>query len=338
MRGEGLARFANALLRRLAREGEPALPDPSSDPLAALVARESVPEWLARRVLASLGPEGACAWAAAQNTPPPVWLRVNQTRTSRRDVEAMIAATAPRAKVVPESPLPEAVAVRQAASPADLQPVREGLATVQDLGAQLVGRLLGAHEGERILDACSGLGGKATHLAELAGGRALIHAVDLSGKKLRLLQEHARRLGLAGIRAVEADLCAAAAPLEEDYDRVLLDAPCTGLGVIRRHPELKWRRGEEDVMRLASVQKALLEAVARRVRVGGVLVYAVCSFSHEEGEAQVMMFLKEHPGFRLEPPEDPCVVPFLDDKGLLRTWPHVHNADGFVAARFRRMA
>ncbi|MBI5480146.1 MAG: 16S rRNA (cytosine(967)-C(5))-methyltransferase RsmB [Deltaproteobacteria bacterium] len=338
LRGPRLAGFANALLRKLARDGEPAAPAPDADPVAFMVARESYPEWLARLYLAEVGPEEAVAFAAAQNTAAPVWLRANPARGGRAEALRAIAAERPDAELHASPLLPEALRLRGASSPAELGAFRDGLCTVQDLGAQAVGRLCGAAPGERILDACAGVGGKSTHLAELAAGGALIDAADRSARKLALLIEHARRLGAAGITPVEVDLAAPGARLAAAYDRVLLDAPCTGLGVLRRHPELKWRREAADVARLAAVQAQLLGALAPRVRVGGVLVYSVCTVTPAEGAGQVARFLERHPGFRLEAPDEPAVAPLLDAHGLLRTLPHRHDADGFVAARLRRHA
>jgi 16S rRNA (cytosine967-C5)-methyltransferase len=218
--------------------------------------------------------------------------------------------------------LDEALLVRGAGSVEGLAVFQEGLVTVQDTAAQRVGRLCGAAAGERILDACAGVGGKSTHLAELADDRASIDAADLSRRKLDLAEDGARRLGLSGIRTVEADLTRADAPLAAAYDRVLLDAPCSGLGVLRRHPEGKWRRRPEEIGELAALQRRLLDAVATRVRPGGALVYSVCTFTHEEGPDLVRAFARSAPAFELE--------------RELHTWPHTDDADGFYAARLRR--
>jgi 16S rRNA (cytosine967-C5)-methyltransferase len=341
LRGVRLGGFANALLRRLAQEGEPLAPSADADPLAFLIERESYPEWLARLYLAGAGgpeagPADAVALATAQNSAAPVWLRANPARGGRAEAVRTITAERPDAELVPSTLLPEALRLRGAASPGDLGAFRSGLVTVQDLGAQVVGRTCGAAPGERILDACAGIGGKSTHLAELAAGGALIEAADRSARKLALLAEHVRRLGVSGITPIEAALTAPGDRLAAAYDRILLDAPCTGLGVLRRHPELKWRRVPADAARLAAVQAQLLAALAPRVRVGGVLVYSVCTVTPEEGAGQVARFLERHPGFCLEAPDDPAVAPFLDAHGVVRTLPHRHDADGFVAARLRR--
>jgi 16S rRNA (cytosine967-C5)-methyltransferase len=217
--------------------------------------------------------------------------------------------------------------VRGAGSPEGLTSFQEGLFTVQDAAAQRVGRLCGAAPGEDILDACAGVGGKTTHLAELAiqaGGPARVVAADKSRRKLDLCEDTTRRLGLSGIRVLVADLTAAApSTTPGDYDRVLLDAPCSGLGVLRRHPEAKWRP-PPDIAELAALQARLLAALAPRVRPGGVLVYSVCTFTNEEGPAQMAAFLAAHPHFRAT--------------GELRTWPHRDGSDAFFAVRLQRIA
>jgi 16S rRNA (cytosine967-C5)-methyltransferase len=326
--GEKVAGFANAVLRKLASAGEPP-PPPATDAVTVLEQVHSLPRWLGTRLVAGLGRDEAVAAGAAMNAPAPVALRVALWRAGRDDVAARLAAERPDARITAPARAPEALLVRGGGAPETLAVFQEGLCTVQDLAAQLVGRLCGAAPGERVLDACAGVGGKSTHLAELAraaGGRAEIHAADTSRRKLDLGQDSARRLGLDEIRAFELDLAdaaARAAQLAPSYDRVLLDAPCSGLGVLRRHPEAKWRRRPADVAELAALQARLLGGLAPLVRPGGVLVYAVCTFTAEEGPAQLAHFLAAHPEFAAD--GEPLV-----------TWPHRDDADAFFAARLRR--
>jgi 16S rRNA (cytosine967-C5)-methyltransferase len=194
---------------------------------------------------------------------------------------------------------------------------------VQDLAAQAIARLVDPQPGERLLDACAGVGGKSTHLAALLDNRGLIDAADLSERKLELAADSARRLGVTCVSPKRADLTDLRAPLEASYDRVLLDAPCSGLGVLRRHPEAKWRRQPEDARALAGIQAKMLAALAPRVRPGGVLVYSVCTFTDEEGPRQIASFLAAHADFVAE--GEPVV-----------TWPHRDDADAFYAIRLRR--
>jgi 16S rRNA (cytosine967-C5)-methyltransferase len=367
--GPRLAGFANGVLRRLAREGEPPLP-PESDLRAHLSVACSLPTWILDRLSAGLGElgeagEAALAEAAAAlNEPAPLVLRVQRLRLDRAALTARLHADHPEATLQPSPWAPQALLAHGLGDPERSPAFAEGLFTVQDVGAQLVGHLLAPAPGWRILDACAGVGGKSTHLAELTGDAAIIDAVDISPVKLRLCADAARRLGLASVRTACVDLTAApdawrAADLAAAYDAAVLDAPCTGLGVLRRHPEAKTRLVPDDIGRLSALQARLLDAVAARVRPGGVLVYSVCTFTREEGPAQIHAFLARHVDFSLEPP--PAAAPAPGDAdadadagtavnwqalagapaepaAAFRTWPHRHGADGFFLARLRRRA
>jgi 16S rRNA (cytosine967-C5)-methyltransferase len=186
-----------------------------------------------------------------------------------------------------------------------------------------VAHLVDPQPGERLLDACAGVGGKSTHLAALSGDRAHIDAADVSPRKLELAGELARRLGVTSIRAITCDLTDPQAPLAPTYDRILLDAPCSGLGVLRRHPEAKWRRQPSDLPSLAALQARLLDALVPRLKPGGVLVYSVCTYTDEEGPRQLERLLAAHPGLTVE-------------GAPMTTWPHREDADAFWAVRLRR--
>jgi 16S rRNA (cytosine967-C5)-methyltransferase len=301
-RGSKLAGFANALLRKLASQGEP--------PSEELGIRTSAPDWLVERVRQFDAPE---ALLSAFNAPAPMWLRANTLKISASELAERLKATRVE---------DDALRVEGLGDPAQTQEFGEGLFTVQDLAAQKVARLVEPQPGESILDACAGVGGKSTHLAALAGDRATLDAADLSERKLELGSESARRLGVKSVRPVVCDLTDPRAPLQPMYDRILLDAPCTGLGVLRRHPEAKWRRSAGDAAELAELQAQMLAALAPRVK--SLLVYSVCTFTDEEGPRQVQRFLDENPQFSVE--GEP-----------LRTWPHRDDADAFFAVRLRRM-
>jgi 16S rRNA (cytosine967-C5)-methyltransferase len=321
--GRRVAGFCNATLRRLASEGEGAFPDPAADPVGAIVLRESYPEWLARSMIEEVGIAEAVDLARAMNDPAAVTLRVRLSRATREQVMRRLAAERPEARLAPGALAPEAIVTRNLGPIAGLSPHTEGLVTVQDEAAQLVGRLLGPLPGERVLDACAGGGGKATHLAELMDDRGRVDAADRSERKLSQLGESCRRLGLTSVHPVVCDLLEPDG-LDRDYDRVLLDAPCTGIGVLRRHPEARWRLGPDDTGRLADLQRRMLDAAAGLVRPGGVLVYCVCSFVRREGTVQVDEFLGRHPEFA------------ADERRL--TLPHRDGCDGFFMARLRRTA
>jgi 16S rRNA (cytosine967-C5)-methyltransferase len=332
LRGDKLAGFANALLRKLAASGAPAAPPaPVSKRIAVL---SGAPENIVTQVIDRLGEKEAEALLVAESAPAPLWLRVNPRRGKVEAVEAELRAALPKAVIEPSTLVSDAIAVRGADGIFDLPAYVEGRVTAQDLAAQLVGILLDPRPGERVLDACAGIGGKSTQLAERMDDRGAIDAVDRSRRKLELGQDHARRLGLSIIRAVEVDL---ASPSDAVYDRVLLDAPCSGLGVARRHPEVRRRRVQGNIAELAALQAQLLDAVAPRVRSGGVLVYSVCTYTEEEGPRQLAAFLQRHADFaRDHSAPVPAALAGRGEPGELRTWPHRDDADAFFAARVRR--
>jgi 16S rRNA (cytosine967-C5)-methyltransferase len=216
---------------------------------------------------------------------------------------------------------------------------QEGWLQVQDEASQLVSYIVAPRPGERILDVCAAPGGKATHLAQLMGNQGEIVAIDVSSGKLTLLRENCRRLGISIVKALNCD---ARSPLpfsDGSFDRVLVDAPCTGLGTLRRHPDAKWRVEADDITRLQKLQGQILAQAAPLVKQGGFLVYSTCTTTGEENEGVIESFLATQEGFRLE--DISSYLPtgcdrLIDEKGYFRTFPHCHGIDGFFAARMRR--
>jgi 16S rRNA (cytosine967-C5)-methyltransferase len=342
-RGRGAAGFANAVLRKLARGGEPPLPDATADPATFLEVAVGFPPWLARLALAELPAAEAVALGEASVATPPVGLRANTARVDRDALIERLRGERPEAALVASAVAPDAVLARGLEAPASTEAWRAGLYAVQDAGAQVIAELCGAAPGERILDACAGLGGKTAHLLALAGGRAEVDAADVSGAKLREAAQTLARLGLQPPRTLVADLTQPLADPTRRYDRVLLDAPCSGLGVLRRHPEALLRRTPADLAALASAQQRMLRALAPAVRPGGLLVYAVCTFDRAECEDVVEAFLRDHPAFRVESasaaggrvPWDRLMLAAGPLAGAVRTWPQRDDSDGFFAVRLR---
>jgi 16S rRNA (cytosine967-C5)-methyltransferase len=346
--GPRLAGLANALLRRLADRGEPPLPDPQRDPLGYLVEADGLPEWLARLAIDELGGGEAIAFGATIGSPAPLALRANRLRVDRAGLLARLAEERPGAEIAPSDIAPDGLLVRRIDSPFLTGAFTEGLFAVEDVGAQIVAELCGAAPGERILDACAGLGGKSAHLAALAGNQAEIDAADISPAKLRQARELGRRLGARGLTTIAADLTRPWADPARRYHRVLLDAPCSGLGVLRRHPEALARRAPADLAPLAATQSRMLETVAPLVLPGGSLTYSVCTFDRQECEAVIEAFLRSHPMFRIEQASERAGASpvassiawgaLTDARGFVRTWPHRHDADAFFAVRLRAEA
>ncbi|MCJ2012522.1 RsmB/NOP family class I SAM-dependent RNA methyltransferase [Methylobacterium sp. J-076] len=314
-RTAGFAGVVNAVLRRVAREREAILA--GADPLA-----DNTPEWLARRWGAAYGPETAAAIARAHLTGAAIDL------TLRREDEAKTWAERLGATRLPTGSLrlpPDGAAI-----PA-LPGFGEAAWWVQDAAAAIPARLLAVAPGERVLDLCAAPGGKTM---QLASRDAAVTALDRSAPRLERLRENLSRLGLTAEIAVADATAYAAAP----FDAVLLDAPCSATGTIRRHPDVAWTKVEADIARLAGLQRRLLDRAATLVRPGGRLVYCTCSLEPEEGEAQIAAFLARNANFArvpVTPEEVGGRGELIDGDGDLRTLPS-HGLDGFFASRLRR--
>lgn len=307
---------------------EALLPD---DPIEALAIRHSIPVWIARLFAREVGPETE-ALAAAATERAPLVLRTNTLRTTRDDLIARLAEEEVEATPTPHAPHGLRVETRQ--NLFRLPSFREGLFEIQDEGSQLLALLVGAAPGEKVVDACAGAGGKALALAAAMENRGRILALDADARRLSQFGPRARR---AGIHNWEAHPVPEEAPGEielrwrERADAVLVDAPCSGLGVLRRNPDSLHRLREKDLARFSALQKRLLARYAALVRPGGRLVYGTCSIAREENEAVVEAFLAEHPAFELRPPEEtlgPLAARLGAPRGL-RLFPHRHGTDGF---------
>lgn len=320
--GDRVAGFVNGALRSLGREGEARLPPRDSIRDHVEIAH-SLPRFIVDELADVVGDEALDRAAAAMNRPASLIIRVNRLRATVDEVVARLEADHPGVRLERRDDCDGALVTDGIGSPERSPSFVEGLWTVQDIGAQLIGHLVAPAPEHRILDVCAGVGGKATHLAELTGDAAAIRAVDISANKLELLAQTAERLGIRSIESEVVDV--AVDGVSGQYDRVIVDAPCTGLGVLRRHPEAKWRLTADDIGRMAALQATLLANAAACVAPGGALIYSVCTFTRAEGPDQTAAFLAAHPDFALD--GDP-----------LRTWPHTDGADAFYAARFVKPA
>ncbi len=263
-------------------------------------------------------------------------MRVNRLRATRDQLLESLAAEGCRMN--PCRFAPDGVVLQTHPPLTRLGCYVEGWFAVQDEAAMLCGYLMAPQPGERVLDACAAPGGKTTHLAELMGDVGEIVALDQSVDRLRLVKQNCQRLGLRSIRCLAGD--ATHLGLDGSFDRALIDAPCSSLGVLRRHPDAKWRKGPEVVAAMQSQQAAILEHVSPFLKVGGILIYATCSTEPEENQHVVQAFLHCHPEFRLEPaaaslPETAGM--FMHEEGWFQTWPGPEGLDGFFAARLKRV-
>jgi 16S rRNA (cytosine967-C5)-methyltransferase len=335
------AGLVNAVLRRFLRQGKSVpLPPRDEDACGHLAVSLSHPRWLVERWSAELGAAEAEALMRANNQAAPTVLRVNGARGDRDSLRRWLAAEGVAVRDCRFSP--DALIVESRADPLALPGFSAGLFHVQGEASQLVASLLGARPGARLLDLCAAPGGKATHLAAQLGGRGAVVAADRSLAGIALLRQTARRLGVeATTQAVVADGRAVPFGPRATFDGVLLDAPCSGLGTLRQHPEIRWRRRPHELTDLAALQSALLGAAAALVKRGGALVYAACTLAREENERVVEAFLAAAADFQLDDPRPWLPAParaLVAEPGFLRTFPHRDGLDGFFAARLKRRA
>ena len=334
------APMVNAVLRRISRERDrlplPAKPAAGSDREAALdylSVTLSHPRWLAARWLDRVGFDAAEAWASFNNSPAPLTLRANTLRIARDDLSAQLRGHG--VETTPTRFAPDALVVI-AGNPLLTPLAGKGLFVVQEEASQLVPLMAPATAGQRVLDACASPGGKTIALASLQKDNGLIVAADVRGRRVELLERTIHASGAASIRILRADASRVPFP-PFSFDGVLLDVPCSGLGTVRRDPDLKWRRAESDLAKLSTAQRAMLREVASVIRPGGWLVYATCSSEPEENEAVVQAFLADG-GFELAIPKDlpDSVRPLLDARGFLQTLPPRDGMEAFFAAAMVR--
>lgn len=331
--------LVNGLLRNALRKKEAiAWPERGEDPAMAIAVLDSHPLWLVKRWLAQFDEEQTAAICRANNVAPPVTLRVNTLKGSRAAAIAALARDGFR--VEPTRYSSEGLQlISPGAALRETRAYREGLFRLQDEASQLIGRLVAPLPGERVLDLCAGAGGKTLHLAALMSNSGTIVAIDRRGESLTRLRDDARRLGITIVETRTADAELLPEPLRQGFDRVLLDAPCSGLGTLRRNPEIRWRLTPKDFREAMQVQRRLLRSAADAVKPGGRLVYSVCTLTPEENELVVDDLLRRRPDFvTLRPPQEILPPGSTDERGFLRTVTHLHGLDGFFAAVLVRRA
>ncbi len=335
---ERVTGFVNGILRSLIRQQQEIVwPDPA-DAVFYLEKLMAFPHWLAKSWVQQFGAQEALVIGEALLQPAPFTVRVNTLKTTREAfLEALLQAGF---EAIPTTYAPEGVVIT-ARSGGAIPGDADGWYQVQDEASMLIAHLLGAKPGERILDACSAPGGKTTHVCALGENAVDLLALDLHPQRVRLVESGARRLGCQGIETRAWDLTRPPEFLPpQSFDRVLVDAPCSGLGVLRRNPEIRWRRSAKDVTVMAEQQRSILANTAPLVKPGGRLLYSLCTLTVEETTGVVQAFLADHPEFETEDLRG--LVPahwqeLLGDDGCLHSWPHRHaGMDAFFATAFRR--
>ncbi len=346
----GKPALVNAVLRSFLRKRDSvdgligslgkAAADPSlsaKERTRAISALTSHPEWLVKRWAGRLGIEEASALCEANNRIPPFTLRVNTMRAAREEVLSMLSERDIQAETTRFSPSGiKILSLKRTFRGMDFL---ARFCTPQDEAAQLVGFLADPKPGEKVLDACAAPGGKTTHMAELMRDTGRILAIDVDEGRIKRMEENIERLGLESVQVLRADMIEESKRLAAEFDRVLVDAPCSSLGVMRRNPDVRYRHTERDLPAFKRKQLALLRAASETVRPGGFLVYSTCSTEPEEGEDVIREFLESEEGFVSIRPEAPFFKGLSFDMGFhfVRTWPQRQDMDGFFAAKLRKI-
>lgn len=302
--------------------------------------RSNLPKWLFDKFVAQYGQEETLALAHALNQPAPLDLRVNSIKTTRDDAVARLLEAPIAAEPTPYAPL--GLRVLKKPSLQNLPLFKEGAIEVQDEGSQILSQIVGAKRGEMVVDFCAGAGGKTLALGALMRNTGRLYAFDVSEKRLAKLKPRMARSGLSNVHPVQIahERDAKVKRLAGKIDRVLVDAPCSGMGTLRRNPDVKWRQKEEAIAEMHEKQIGILDGAARLLKGGGRLVYATCSLLEEENQRVAENFLATHPEFDLVPMSKVLAeqkIP-LEMGDYLVLLPHVHQTDGFFAAVFERKA
>jgi 16S rRNA (cytosine967-C5)-methyltransferase len=332
----GRSNLVNAILRNAARKMDTIqYPSFDEDSLLHISVLHSHPLWIVKMWAEELGIEDTLALCKSNNEIPPLTIRANRLKTTRPDLIGMLEDCGCNA--APSKYSPDGIVLSDLSAPVVKMPLyEEGYIQIQDEASQLISILLDPKPGEMALDVCAGVGIKTTHMAELMQNRGRIVAMDISSKKVELSRVLARRLGATIIEPIVHD--ATKDPQDDlhgKFDRVLVDVPCSGMGTLRRNPEIKWNTTTEDMKKIPPLQKEILNHSAPYLKNGGIMVYATCTISSAENEKVVREFLAVHPDFECTR-QTTSPIDMLDRHGMFRTFPHLHGTDGFFGAALKR--
>ncbi|MBS4203834.1 16S rRNA (cytosine(967)-C(5))-methyltransferase RsmB [Lederbergia citrea] len=332
---KGIASLVNGVLRSIQRQGIPSLDDIDS-PLERLSIETSHPLWLIQKWEAQYGLETTRAMCEENLLAPVQTVRINKMKATREEVLQMLEAEG--FAVQPSPIIPVAIRILKG-NAVHSDTYRNGYISIQDESSMAVAFALDISENMKVLDACAAPGGKTGHIAELLGGTGLVNALDLHPHKIKLIKENADRLGLNNIEAEALDSRDASDAFSlESFDRVLVDAPCSGLGVLRRKPDIKYSKSQNDIEALQNIQIKILSETAGLVKKGGLLVYSTCTVDREENDGTVNQFLEQHPDFEPHPLNLPLGLSELVESGshTLQIFPQDFGGDGFFICSFKK--
>ena len=335
-----VVKFVNGILRQICREKEQ-LSYPSCEKQRDLYRSvyHAYPMWLVKKWTRELGPDAALQLMKTGNQTPRLVIRANILRNSREVLLDRLEKESVEARAVPYAPEGiELIHVGGAVS--RLKSFQEGRFQVQGEAAQICAHLLSPGESDRVVDMCAGLGGKSTHMAQLMGDRGWILALDTSIPRLRGLKRNTERLGLRSISSVAADATASLSCFRSLFHKSMVDGPCSGLGVISKHPDTKLTKKKDDIKRLAMIQKLILSRSCEKLAGGGEMLYVTCTISEEENEGVVENILRENNRIILQDLRQRIPAwgrDLVNDNGFFKTFPHIHGMEGFFAALFRKI-
>ena len=329
----GASKLVNGVLRNYLRDRDKKYYDENnfSEKLAFIY---SYPQWMVKLFVSQYGEEIGEKILEGLNKRPSVTLRVNSTKT---DYEQVADELIKNGYNVEEGVIcPEAIRIVKGSSVEDNPLFREGILTVQDESAMLVAPAMDLEEGMTILDLCSAPGGKTTHIAELMNNTGKVYGFDIYEHKLQLIKNNCDRLGLNTIELGILDATERSEKLKESGDRVLIDVPCSGLGIIRKKPEIKYTKREKELKEIVAIQRKIMENAAGYVKKGGILLYSTCTINKDENENNIQWFLKKFQGFQVEPLNFGKVENVIyDEKGCATVLPNEYM-DGFFIAKLKR--
>ncbi|MGI6224901.1 MAG: 16S rRNA (cytosine(967)-C(5))-methyltransferase RsmB [Peptococcales bacterium] len=333
----GTIKFVNGVLRNIERnKTKITYPPLDKKPVEHISIFYSFPTWLVKRWVNDYGVENTIKLCTFFNNPSPLWIRTNTLRISPKDLKEQLANQGIRLQ---ESlKVPEGFKVLDNMDVGGSKEFHKGFFTVQDESSMLVSHVLAPQKGQVILDVCSGPGGKTSHLAQLMENQGRIIAFDVHEHRLQLIRETCARLGITNVKTVLKDARLVSEVVQNAVDLVLVDAPCSGLGVLGRRPDARWRKKKEDIIVLQTIQKEILQAASKLVKPGGALVYSTCTITKEENNLVVENFIAKNPEFYLDE-SLPHFLPYdtLEGKeGWIQFLPFKHNMDGFFIARLKR--
>ena len=332
LQGQKPADLTNAVLRNIIRSKDNIrYPDPEEDLVNYLSAYYSHPTWLVKRWLARYGDNFTKELLIANNTKPAMTLRVNNLKTSKEELKSLLDKV--ELKYDDGNYLPEFIKLKKLTNIADWDYFAKGYFSIQDESTGIPCKLLDAQPGQKVLDLCAAPGGKTGLIADYMNNEGELVAIDRYESRLKILKKNLDRLGVKNVKLLAVDVDEFE---DKEFDRVLIDVPCSGLGTLPKKPDIKWKRDIGDFPKLNKIQSDLLEKGAALVKVGGNIVYSTCTIEPEENFQIVKKFLDEHPNYSLVNAGDLLPSDLLDENGCVQTYPHIHMIDGSFAAKIKR--